>query len=92
MIEDRTIKKIANLEDIQLLNNLLTISELTKKWLHLKPDNKELQLLEKSVIELSLLCNNIIDDKLKLYKIIEDYRLDKIRAVHRARRAENKLK
>jgi hypothetical protein len=60
--------------------------------LKIEPDNKELQLLQKSVIELSLLCNNIIDDKLKLYKIIEDYRFDKIRAVHRARRAENKLK
>jgi len=85
------IKKIENLEDLRLTSNLLILQEHFKKWLDQKPHNKELEAASASLIQVSLLCNSLITDKQHLYMIAEEYRMDKIRAVMRAREAEEEL-
>ena len=84
-------KKKTNLEDLQLTTDLLIIQEYFKKWLKLKPNNKELIKANDSLVRLSLLCNSLITDKDYLYIIAEEFREDKIRAIQRARKAETKI-
>ena len=90
-MKDIIERKIDNLQDLKLTTNLLIIQELAKKWLANKPDNIELQDLRTAIINISLLCNSIIEDKKNLHEIAEQYRMDKIRAVMRAREAEEQL-
>jgi len=89
-MKDIIERKIDYLQDLELTSNLLILQEHFKKWLGQKPDNKELQTASSALIELSLLCNSLISDKQYLYKIAEEFRMDKIRAVMRAREAEEK--
>ena len=90
-MKDIIERKIDNLQDLQISSNLLILQEHFKKWLDQRPDNKELQTANTALVELSIICNSLISDKSLLYKIIEEYRMDKIRAVMRARKAEEQL-
>lgn len=84
-------KKIQNLQDLQLTTSLLILQEYFKKWLQQSPHNKELQKANNALLELSLLCNSLITDKDYLYIIAEEFRADKLRAINRARKAEEQL-
>tara|TARA_R100000544_G_C2218069_1_gene55766 strand:+ start:405 stop:686 length:282 start_codon:yes stop_codon:yes gene_type:complete len=84
-------KKIVNLQDLEITSSLLILQEHFKKWLDQKPENEELQVASSALIKLSFLCNSLITDKEHLYKIAEEYRMDKVRAVMRARESEKQL-
>jgi hypothetical protein len=85
-------EKFNALEDIDLNTNLLIIQEITKKWFSAKPNNPDLILLKDAVLVVSILANKMNYEKSLYYRTIEEYRGDKLRAIERARKAEEQLK
>ena len=84
-------KKFDALEDVDLNTNLLALQQITAKWYATKPDNKDLQLLKDSVLTVTRIANKLTYEKSLYYKIISEYQSDKLRALERARTAEEKL-
>lgn len=84
-------EKFDVLEDVELNTALLTMQEIVLKWYKAKPDNSDLLLLKDATILLTRICNKLSYEK-KLYHLtISEYRSDKLRAIERARSAEQKL-
>ena len=84
-------KKFNALEDVELNTNLLIIQEITAKWYKARPDNLDLKLLKDAVLKITQITNKLSYEKSLYYKTIEEYRADKLRAIERARRAEQEL-
>lgn len=83
--------KFDNLNDLNLTNNLLLLQEYIKKWCKLKPKNKELQNARKAIIDITLLTNSLQLDRGNYHIALSEYRMDKIRAIERARKADEKV-
>lgn len=84
-------EKFDVLEDVELNTALLTMQEIVLKWYKAKPDNSDLLLLKDATVLLTRICNKLSYEK-KLYHLtISEYRSDKLRAIERARSAEQKL-
>jgi hypothetical protein len=85
-------EKFDVLEDVELNTALLTMQEIVLKWYKAKPDNSDLLLLKDATILLTRICNKLSYEK-KLYHLtVSEYRSDKLRAIQRARSAEEQLK
>lgn len=84
--------KFDALEDIDLNTHLLILQEVTAKWYKAKPKNKDLQLLKEAVLKVSLIANKMMYEKSLYHLAVNEYRSDKLRAVERARKAEETLK
>ena len=84
-------KKFDALEDVDLSSNLLIIQEITAKWYKSRPDNKDLQMLKDAVLKVSFIANKMNYEKHLYHTTISEYRADKLRAVERARKAEQEL-
>ncbi len=86
------IEKFDVLEDVELNTSLLTIQETVLKWYRAKPKNPDLIVLKDATLLLTRICNKLSYEK-KLYHLsISEYRSDKLRAIERARKAEEELK
>jgi hypothetical protein len=84
-------KKFNALEDVELNTNLLIVQEITAKWYKARPDNLDLKLLKDAVLKITQIGNKLSYEKSLYHKTIEEYRADKLRAIERARRAEQEL-
>lgn len=91
MDEDLTNRKMNNLEELQLTSALLIMQEMIKQWIGLKPKNDDLNNFKDALIEVTLITNKMIIDKRMYFKVISQYRADKLRAIQRAKKAELKL-
>jgi hypothetical protein len=87
-----TQQKFDVLEDIDLSTNLLTLQQFAAKWCKSKPDNLDLQALKDAVLKVSIIANKMNYEKQLYHITIEEFRGDKLRAIERARKAEEELK
>ncbi len=84
------MKKIENLKYIQYVTNFNIVSSTLQKWIKLKP-NKEVDQMLGALAEIAGYVNNLESNESMRNKIISQYRSDKIRAINRAQRAEEKI-
>lgn len=89
---EKMFRKFEVMEDIKLSSNLLTIQENVLEWCKAKPDNKKLNEIRDAIIQVSLISNKMQLDKGNYHLAMEEYRHDTLRAVERARVAEEKIK
>ena len=85
-----TYLKIDVLQDIKYINNFNLVSEILLKWAKYKK-NKELDKIIKAMNEIAFYNLKIKEERDNMVSIVSEYRQDKIRAVQRARKAEEKL-
>lgn len=83
-------KKLDNLKDLQYLVNSELVNNQLSKWKETQPDNHNLKKFSKAMLNIELYVNELQNDRHLLMLSIDEYRLDKIRAVERARKAESK--
>lgn len=84
------MKKIENLKYIQYVTNFNIVSSTLQKWIKLKP-NKEVDQMLGALAEIAGYVNNLESNENMRNKIISQYRADKIRAINRAQKAEEKI-
>tara|TARA_R100001244_G_scaffold89819_1_gene68264 strand:- start:698 stop:1024 length:327 start_codon:yes stop_codon:yes gene_type:complete len=71
----------ATLYDLEYYGNIQLCTDLVKKWIKLKPNNKELQALNEALFKVSIYIAKTQSD-LKTYKdVISDYRYKKNKAL-----------
>ena len=91
IIQDYLMKKIDNLKQMQVWNDLHFLSSTIKKQLE-KRETKNLKKLSSSIIRIIFYFQEY-SNNIKLYKkAISEYRLAKNKAILRARNAEEKLR
>tara|TARA_R110000787_G_scaffold172799_4_gene285396 strand:+ start:100 stop:432 length:333 start_codon:yes stop_codon:yes gene_type:complete len=84
-------KKLEVMEDIQLTSNLLILQANVLEWCKAKPDNKKLNEVCGAVVNISFSCNKLQLEKTNYHIAMQEYRHDSIRAIDRARKAEDKI-
>ena len=83
--------KIQNLKDLEYYSSYINCTETIQKWLKSKPDNDELKAVSQGFVDICFYVNTL-QQELRLHKqAIGEYRMDKLRAIERARRSEKKL-
>lgn len=83
--------KLENLKEIEYYSNFNTVGQYIIKWKKAKPKNQDLVILNDSLIQVGFYVNELITNQRLKDQIVSEYRADKIRAVNRARTAEEKL-
>ena len=84
-------KKLEVMEDIWLTTNLLTLQSNVLEWCKAKPDNKKLNEVCDAVVKISFSCNKLQLEKSNYHIAMQEYRHDSIRAIERARKAEDRI-
>lgn len=82
------MKPIKDFQQLQYLASIDTALNIVKSWLDAKPENKELQELAKSLMDISIYVSGLELERRSFDTIVTDLRLAKNRAVMRARNAE----
>lgn len=92
-MEDRYImlEKIDRAKEAQADADLNLIITMVSKWSKKNPENKDLKELAEASTSLFFILNSYHTDRKMYHKAIAQYRTDKIRAIERARKAEDKL-
>ncbi len=85
-------KKINNFKEIEYYTNFNLIGEHIINSRKIKPENKALDDMYFSWQEVGFYVNNLIRNERFYNESLSEYRSDKIRAVERARTAEEKVK
>lgn len=88
--KETTYLKIDTLQDIKYMNNFNLISEVLLKWSKIKR-NKELDEIIGAMNEIAFYNIKLKEERDNMLDIVSEYRSDKIRAIQRARKAEEKL-
>ena len=84
-------KKINNLKEAEYYTNFNLVGEYIIKSRNLKPENKALNEMYFAWQEIGFYVNNLITNERLYNDSLSEYRSDKIRAVMRAREADDKL-
>tara|TARA_R100000231_G_scaffold101956_1_gene75792 strand:- start:213 stop:506 length:294 start_codon:yes stop_codon:yes gene_type:complete len=79
-----------DLSTLQANADLHAVLELLKRWRD-KSDNEDLKEFEKMMINISLYIWQLQNERKTFDNIIDRLRSDKLRAIQRARRVEEKL-
>tara|TARA_R100001440_G_scaffold63099_1_gene83299 strand:+ start:159 stop:452 length:294 start_codon:yes stop_codon:yes gene_type:complete len=79
-----------DLSTLQANADLHAVLELLKRWRD-KSDNEDLKEFEKMMINISLYIWQLQNERKTFDNIIDSLRSDKLRAIQRARRVEEKL-
>ena len=85
-------KKINNIKEAEYYSNFNLVGEYIVKSKKIKPENKALNDMYYCWQEVGFYVHNLIANERLYNDSLSEYRSDKIRAVERARIAENKLK
>jgi|TARA_R110002049_G_scaffold116805_2_gene269592 hypothetical protein len=85
-------KKINNLKEIEYYTNFNLVGEYIVESRKLKPENKALNDMYYAWQEVGFYANNLIGNERHYNDSLSEYRGDKIRAVERSRKAEEKIK
>ena len=84
-------KKINNLKEIEYYSDFNLVGEYIIKSKKAKPDNEPLQKMYFSWQQVALYVNNLICNERLFEQSLEEYRSEKLRAIIRARKAEEKI-
>ena len=84
-------KKTDNLLELEYLANSEILNNRLIDWSKARPENKELKDCVSASVNIAFYVNRLNMDRQTYNKVISDYRLDKIRAIERARRAEERI-
>ena len=84
-------KKFEVMEDLELTSNLLTLQSNVLEWVKAKPNNKKLNEVCSAVVKISFTCNKLQLEKTNYHIAMQEYRHDSIRAIERARKAEDRI-
>lgn len=79
--------KIENLKDIEYYSNFESLSNILLGWSK-KKENKELDECIRAMTQIAFYVNELQSDRWARKKAVSDYRADKLRAVERARKAD----
>jgi len=85
-------KKINNIKEAEYYTNFNLVGENIIKSRKLKPENKALNEMYFSWQEVGFYVHNLIGSERLYNDSLSEYRTDKIRAIERARVAEDKVK
>ena len=88
---EEMFKKFEVMEDLELTSNLLIIQQNVFDWCKAKPDNKKLNEVCDAVVKISFTCNKLQLEKNNYHIAMKEYRHDSIRAIERARKAEDRI-
>lgn len=81
-------KKLDNLKDMQYLANSEIANSILLEWQKNHKTNPKLETLINAIVQIHFYVNELQNDRHLLMLSIDEYRADKLRAVDRARRAE----
>ena len=84
-------KKLDNLKDMQYLANSEVINNILLEWQKKHSTNDKLETLINAVLQVHFYVQELQNDRHLLMLSIDEYRSDKLRAIERARRVEQKL-
>ena len=85
-------KKLNNIKEAEYYTNFNLVGEHIIKSRKLKPENKALNEMYFSWQEIGFYVHNLIGSERLYNDSLSEYRMDKIRAIERARVAEDKVK
>jgi hypothetical protein len=88
--KETTYLKLETLEDIKYMNNFNLVSSVLLKWSKIKK-NPDLNSMIEAMNEIAFYNLKLKRERDDLLEIISTYRADKIRAIERARRCEEKI-
>jgi len=83
------MQKLQNLKDLEYYAAFISSNEIVRKWLEAKPDNKELNLLAKDMVEIFFYVNQLQQNDRLNQSIISEYREEKNKAILKLRKLEN---
>lgn len=83
--------KIENAKDIEFYSNFNALSEIIISAKNKKNSDK-IYFMSKKLHEIFFYVNELQQNRMILKKSFSEYRQDKIRAIERARRSEEKIK
>ncbi len=84
------LSKMANLKDLEYYGHINAACSIAKEYCEKKPDNNKLKLLSDSLIGIFFWGHAQEQDRRLYNKELSDMRLEKNRAITRARKAEAK--
>ena len=85
-------KKLNNIKEAEYYTNFNLVGEHIIKSKKLKPENKALNQMYFAWQEVGFYVHNLIGNERLYNDSLSEYRMDKIRAIERARVAEDKVK
>ena len=85
-------KKLNNLKEAEYYTNFNLVGEHIIKSRKLKPENKALNQMYFAWQEVGFYVHNLIGNERLYNDSLSEFRMDKIRAIERARVAEDKVK
>ena len=85
-------KKLNNIKEAEYYTNFNLVGEHIIKSRKLKPENKALNDMYFAWQEVGFYVHNLISNERLYNDSLSEYRTDKIRAVERARKAEDEVK
>ena len=88
---EATYLKIDTLQDIKYITNFNLVASVLLKWSKIKK-NTELDSIITAMNEIAFYNLKLKEERDKMLDIVSEYRSDKLRAIQRARKAEEKLK
>lgn len=88
--KEQTYLKMENLQDIEYISNFNLVGSILIKWSKIRK-TEELQTVIGCMNEMAFYNLKLKRERDSLLEIVSEYRADKIRAVERARKAEEKL-
>ncbi len=84
-------KKFDALEDLRLQSNLLFLQEQVIEWSEQKPESKKLNKVRDAIIQITFITNKFGLERQSFADTVDDYRSQKLRALERARKAEERV-
>lgn len=84
-------KKLDNLKDMQYLANSEIINNILLEWQKKHTTNDKLETLINAVLQVHFYVQELQNDRHLLMLSIDEYKSDKLRAIERARRVEQKF-
>lgn len=89
--KETTYLKMENIDDIEYISNFNLVAEILLAWSRLK-STKELESCIKAMNEMAYYNLKLKKERDQMFQMVTDYRTDKLRAIERARKAEEQLK
>ena len=84
------IDRVDNYKQLKYLENIMKILEVLGEWDRMKPTETTKQLV-KAATQIGFYVNNLELDLLAYRTFESEYRQDKVRAIERARKAEERV-
>lgn len=85
-------KKLDNLKEAEYLANYNLVGEVIVRIKKKFPNNRKISECTIAMAQIAGYVNNLIADRFFYEKTISEYRADKLRAIERARKSEEKVK